>query len=91
MNDAANIVKLNRHLLMDAEIINNERMVCKTCNRSVSLLKTRSCHESLGTNLVLRCNNNRCTSGTYFHSTHKSESKKSYQISTVSRLGMRAL
>ena len=40
---------------MDAEIIEkalNEIMVCKTCNRSVSILENKNCHEGLGIKLV---------------------------------------
>ena len=48
-------------------------------------------HEGLVTKLVLRCNNRRCTSETSSHSTHKKKLRKSYQINTLSRLGMRAL
>ena len=76
MNNAANVVKINRHLIMDAEILEkvlNEIMVCKTCNGSVSIIKNRNCHECLGAKLVLRCNNSRCMSETSFYSTHKSE------------------
>ena len=61
---------------MDAEILEkalNEIIACKTCNRLVSILENRNCHEGLGTKLVLRCNNSRCTSEASFHSTHKIE------------------
>ena len=53
--------------------------------------KNSNCHESLGTKLVLRCNNSRCTSETSFHSTKRNEPMKSYQINTLSTIGMRAL
>ena len=79
---------------MDAEILEktlNEIMLCKTCDGSVSILEMRNCHEGLGAKLVMRCNYNRCTSVIRFHSTHKNESKKSYQINTLSTHGMRAL
>ena len=69
----------------------SEIILCKTCNGSVSILEKINCHEGLGTKLVLRCNNSRCKSETGFHITHKNESRKSYQINTFSRLGMRAL
>ena len=55
MNDPANVVKLNRHLIINAEILEkslNEIMVCKTCKGSVSILENRNCHEGLGTKLV---------------------------------------
>ena len=79
---------------MDAEILEkifNEIMVCKICNGSVSILVNRNCHENLRTKLVLGCKNSRCTSGTSFHRTQKNESRKSYQINTISTFGMRAL
>ena len=66
-------------------------MVCKACNGSVSILKNRNCHEDLGTKLVLRCNSSRWTSERIFHSLHKNESRKSYQINTISLLDMKAL
>ena len=75
---------------MDAEILEkalNEIMVSKTCNGSVSMQENRNSCEGLGTKQVLRCNNSRYTSETSFHSTHKNESRKSYQINKVGTLG----
>ena len=93
-NYAANVVKLNWHLIMDAGILEkalNETMVCKTCG-TVSIMENRNCHESLGTKLVLRCNNSRYKSETsFFHSTHKNKCRKTYQINTLSILGIKAL
>ena len=69
-------MKLNRQLIMDAEILEkalNEIMVCKTCNGSFSIKENSNCHECLGNKLVLRCNNSRCISEISFHSTHKNE------------------
>ena len=43
------------------------------------------------TKQVLRCNNSRYTSETILHSTQKNESRKSYQINTISTLGMKAI
>ena len=77
---------------MGAEILEkalNEIMVCKTCNGSVSVPENRSYHEGLGTKLVLRCNSNRYTSETGFHSTYQNKSRKSCQINTLCTLGMR--
>ena len=79
---------------MDAEILAktlNEIMIYKTCNGSVSILESRNCHGNLDSKLELRCNNSKCTPETIFHSTHKNESRKSYQINTLSTPGMRAL
>ena len=47
--------------------------------------------ERLGTKLILRCNNSRCSSEAIFHSKYKNESRMSYQINTFSALGMREL
>ena len=78
----------------DEEILvkaHSQIILCKTCNGSVSILENRNCHEVLCTKLVLRYNKSRCTSETSSHITHKNESRKSYQINTISTLGMRAL
>ena len=56
-NDAASVIKLNRHPIMNGEILKkalNETMVCKTRNGSVSILTKKNCHEWLSTKLVLR-------------------------------------
>ena len=69
-------MKLNRHLIIDAEILEktfNEIMVCKTCNGLVSILENRNCQDP---ELVLRCNNSRSTSETNYHSAHKNKSRK---------------
>lgn len=66
-------------------------MVHKTCNGPVSVLENRNFNESLVTKFILRRNNNRYTSETSFHSTHKNESRKLNQINTLSTLGMREI
>ena len=48
---------------------------------SVSVLENKTFHKGLGTNLVPGC----------FSSTHKNESRKSYQINKLSTRGMRPL
>ena len=86
-----NLVILNQHLIMDAEILEIALNEIMACNRSVAILENRNFHEGLGSKLVLRCNSSRYTSETSFHSTHKNEKRKSYQINTFSTLGMRTL
>ena len=79
---------------MDAEILERtlkKIMVCKTCYGSVSIPENRNCHEIGTKDLILRCNNSRCTSETSFHSAHKTELRISNQINTLSALGMKAL
>ena len=56
----------------------------------VSILENRNFNEGFVTKLILRRNNNRCTSKS-FHSTHKNESRKLNQINTLSTLGMREI
>ena len=62
---------------------------------SVSVLENRNYHEGLRSKPVLRCNNSRCISETSFqtsfHSKYKNKSRNSYQINTLSTLGMRTL
>ena len=95
MNEAAKAVKLNRHILMDVKILEkalSEIMASKIFDGSASILENRNCHKSAGTKLVLRCNNSRCTSEISFQSTYSwSESRKSYQISTLNTVGKRAI
>ena len=83
-NDAANVVKLNRHLIMDAEILEKALNEIKViCNGSVLILENRNIHEGLGTKLILRCNNSRYTSETCFYSTHKNQENHTRSIHLV--------
>ena len=66
-------------------------LVCHSYVTRMYSYVTRMCFYHEPTKQVLRCNNSRCTSETSLHSTQKNESRKSYQINTISTLGMKAI